>query len=77
MPNSIGLKSTYPNRDRIGRLILTCDLDSCIALLGIYLLGYHVLPIQLLDSGPRSRIDSDCRRCCVGLVYLAGCLVSF
>lgn len=51
-------------------------IDCCVALLGVYLFGYHVIPILLfrLRLGSRSNHHGGCRH--VRAIHVLNCMVS-
>ena len=50
--------------------------DCCVALFGVYLFGYHVIPILLLRLrlGSRSHYHGGCRH--VRAIHVLNCMVS-
>jgi hypothetical protein len=55
--------------------LLTINTDCCSALFRVYLLGYYVLPIQLLSSWTCAGIDFDCCHCGTRSIHFARRLV--
>ena len=49
--------------------------DCCVALLGVYLPGYHVVPLLLLYLGLGPWSDYHCGGCHVRAVYVPDRLV--